>query len=262
MGDVVELSEFNCDMVLQMKISRPQKYNALNEEAYQTIEDCLEDVQKSDDARVLVITGASPAFSSGADVDENFEFDSVKDARQRVVRHQAQTVRRIAGLSIPVLAMVNGPAVGAGMSLAMACDFIVADKDSYFQAIFPRIGLAADLGLIYHLVHSLGLYQARELLFTARRVDASEASELGFINRLAEPDRLEQETEIFVEELLKSAPLPLDRMKHLVRRALHSTYDEFLEDEALNQGVLFTTDDLREGKQAFKEKRHPEFRGS
>lgn len=262
MSDTIEVESWpERTAVKRVILNRPDKYNAFSRPLMKKLRTTLESLQDDDRTRLLVLTGADPAFSSGADVNDVFEVESPQQGYENMLRFQRDLVQSITDCSLPVVAMVNGPAVGGGMSVALACDLVVASTEAYFQAIFPRIGLAGDLGLIYHLVHSIGIHRANELLLTGRRVEAEQAKSMGFVNQFAAPDRLEDETGALLDELLACAPLSLSHTKELVQAAAESTFHSFLRKEALQQGLLLNTEDLREGRDAFLEDRQPEFKG-
>lgn len=261
MSDVLLEDDWEDYPVRILTLNRPDRYNAINDEMMNALGAAVDRAVQDGSSRLIVLTGAGKAFSSGADLDEAFPEQTAAEAEQRMADFQDKTVRRIHECDLPVIAMVNGSAVGAGMGLVLAADLIVASEEAVFQAPFTRIGLVPDTGLALTLIQSAGLHRAREILLTGGEYSAREAHDQGWVNRLAEPDNLSDETENLIEDLLRAAPLALSSTRALIRAGLEPSMNDFLVEEALRQGILLTTEDLEEARRAFRENRDPQFQG-
>jgi 2-(1,2-epoxy-1,2-dihydrophenyl)acetyl-CoA isomerase len=163
-------------------------------------------------------------------------------------------------LEKPVIAAVNGPAVGAGFNLALAADILIASEAAVFSQIFTRLGLVPDLGGLYFLTRVVGLNKAKELCFTAKKIGAAEALALGIANRVVPADRLLDEARKIAVEIAAGPPTALAMIKTLLNKSSNSTLEQMLEYESYAQTLAYTTPEHREGVAAFREKRAPDFR--
>jgi 2-(1,2-epoxy-1,2-dihydrophenyl)acetyl-CoA isomerase len=163
-------------------------------------------------------------------------------------------------LEKPVIAAVNGPAVGAGFNIALAADIIIASDKAVFSQIFTRLGLVPDLGGMYLLTRVVGLNKAKELCFTARKIDAAEAFALGIVNRVVPAQELMPAARTLAREIAVGPPTALAMIKTLLNKSSTSTLEQMLEYESYAQTLAYTTTEHREGVAAFREKRSPDFR--
>lgn len=248
--------------VATLTLNRPEKLNAINERMNEELEDAMTKINQDRDSRVLIITGAGRAFCSGADVG-----DMAKAAAGAVmdIRRWTQTAHRtilaLTDLEKPVIAKVNGVAVGIGCSLALSADMIIASENAQFSLIFSQIGLIPDGGSLFHLPRLVGLSKAKELIFTARRVDAKEAERLGLINKVVEADRLDDKVAALARQLAEGPTIAFGMAKKIMNKGLNMDLSSVLECEASGQALAGTTEDAREGVMAFLEKRKPRFKG-
>lgn len=182
------------------------------------------------------------------------------EARERLEAIH-RPLRGLLSLDKPVIAMVRGYAVGAGMNLALACDLVFAGETARFGQTFVRMGIIPDAGGLCLLPLAVGLHRAKEFMWSAEIIEAQTAHQLGIVNRVFPEDRLEEETLAFAQKLAKGPPIAMG----LIKRILHLTFldklEAILEYEAQAQPLCFQTEDHKEGRRAFEEKRLPSFRG-
>ncbi|MGO9771496.1 MAG: enoyl-CoA hydratase/isomerase family protein [Roseiarcus sp.] len=248
------------DRVATITFNRPAAMNALNDRLYHEMSQAIRDVADDDAVGCVVLTGAGRGFCAGADV-KAMNPDTSPLARRK--RHRwilADMLRPLATLEKPVIAAVNGAAVGAGFSIALAADIVIAGEAAVFSQIFVRLGLAPDLGGLYLLTRVVGLNKAKELCFTGKTIDAAEALALGVVNRVVKAERLDEEARRLAVEIAAGPPTALATIKTLLNRSSTSTLDQMLEYETFAQTLAYTTAEHREGVAAFREKRAPDFR--
>jgi 2-(1,2-epoxy-1,2-dihydrophenyl)acetyl-CoA isomerase len=246
--------------VATLTLNRPEKLNALNRKMTEELENAMAEISKDKDMRVLVITGAGRAFCSGADVSDMSPEASTAEARHWV--HMAnKIILALTDLEKPVIAKVNGYAVGIGCSLALSADIIIAAENAQLGVIFSRIGLIPDGGSLFHLPRLVGPAKAKELIFTAKMVDAKEAERIGLINKAVPADELDNEVNTLAKQLAEGPTLAYGMAKKIINKGLNMDLSSVLEFEAFGQTLAGTTEDAREGVTAFLEKRKPEFKG-
>jgi enoyl-CoA hydratase/carnithine racemase len=250
--------------VATITLNRPEVRNALNREAYAQLEAAFRQAQRDADVRCVVLTGADPAFCSGDDV-KAIMLGAERDAaltQLRAVRPRP-TPAAVAVLECdrPVIAAVNGPAVGWGMDLALCCDIRIASERARFGELFIRRGLIADLGGLWRLPQVVGPSRAAELLFTGDVIDAQEAVRIGLVSRTVPHEELLPAAQELAQRIAANAPLALRYMKEGLRRATYGDLDELGAYVGNTLAYLFTTEDHREGALSFVEKRAPVFKG-
>ena len=248
--------------VAKIVLNRPEKLNALSLEMRQSLCEHLAQLRYDDAVRVVIVTGAGRAFCSGADVDRMAgQQHDLRAGRQRMQQGAHAFIRALHAIEKPVIAAVRGPAVGIGWSIALACDLVVASQTARFSQIFRRIGLAPDGGAIWFLTRRLGMARAKELVFSARFVEAEEALALGLVNHVVEDDQLMARTEELAADLAEAPTFALGLAKKLFHAAVGPSLDDYLDLESLVQPQLHLTEDNGEGVAAFREKRAPKFIG-
>jgi len=206
-----------------------------------------------------VLIGAGRSFCAGGDVGSMGGYDVVS-GRKRSQKHKS-TVVNLYNVEKPVIAAVRGPAAGIGFSLALACDLIVASDSAYFLAAFKKVGIPPDGGAVFFLTQYLGIARAKEIVYTARRVPAQEALEMGIVTKVVPDDRLEAEAQSLAQELASSATYALRLAKRMFHAMYVPTLEMLLEMENLAISGARLTHDHKEGVAAFKEKRPPKFLG-
>jgi enoyl-CoA hydratase/carnithine racemase len=259
--DAVLVSED--DGVVTVTLNRPDVRNALTTDVTAGVRDALADLPE--DARCVVFEGAGSAFCAGGDVDAMLGLRAGEWTTEEAVRHVIDdtggTVKRVHECPLPTIAKLDGPAVGAGGVLALACDLRLFREDAVIGFGFERLGLAVDSGTSYLLPRAVGASVARELVYTGERVDADRAADLGLANRVYDEATFEEEAESFVRDVAEGPTAALRTSKRLLRRSFEVSLDTAIEHEAAAQGALFETGDHAEGVDAFLERRDPEFEG-
>lgn len=245
--------------IATLTLNRPDKLNALSEEMYLGIAEHCAALDADDDVRVIVLTGAGRAFCAGGDVGTMAGHDVIA-GRKRSKKHE-HTVLALYNIEKPVIAAVRGPAAGIGFSLALACDLIVAAESAYFLAAFKKVGIPPDGGAVFLLTQHLGIARAKDIAYTARRVPAREAHEMGFVMRVVPDDQLEIETGVLARDLAASATYALRIAKKMFHSMYVPTLETLLEVENLAICGARLTHDHQEGAAAFREKRPPRFLG-
>ncbi|HEY78365.1 MAG TPA: enoyl-CoA hydratase [Dehalococcoidia bacterium] len=249
------------DRVATIILNRPEKLNALNAELTEEIIRAVSEVGQDDEVRAVIITGAGRAFCSGADISSP-DFKAMSPAVSlKLMEKASQVVMGIRNMPKPVIAAVNGFAVGGGCNLALAGDIVVASEEAKFSQPYVFRGLHPDFGAIYFLPRLVGFAKASELLLTGRVIEANEADRIGLVSRVVPADQLESVTRELATTLAKFSPLVVGMMKASLQQALATDLPTALDCEAKAQSILFMTEDFKEATAAFMEKREPIFKG-
>ena len=247
------------DGVCWISLNRPKKLNSIVPDMLDMMSKALDDAEADKTVRCVVITGVGDrAFSAGADVSFLSRLSS-SEAETVISRKGHKTFMKILSLSKPVVAAVNGYALGGGCELAAACDFRIASEKAQFGQPEINLGLIPGWGGTQLLPSLIGPVRAKEMTMTGKMLSAEEALRAGLVNKVVAPDRFEDEVKTFVAALVNGPPLALAEAKRLVNMSID--LDEGLNAEAKAFGNLFSTSDLKEGFAAFKEKRKPTFKG-
>ena len=244
--------------VLTITLNRPEVLNAFTSAVHKALAAALKQA-RSADVRAVVLTGAGRGFCVGQDLTEFREAAGDIGARLRSTYHP--NILALRALEKPVLAAINGPAAGAGISLACACDLRIAADDATFVPAFINIGLVPDSGSTYFVRRLLGTARAFEWLVSGRRLTAAEAQSWGLVSEVADADRLLRRAAELAAELAAMPTRGIALTKRLLDHAEHTTLEEQLELEAQLQAAATETADFREGVEAFLEKREPHFEG-
>ncbi len=250
------------DGVWWLTIQRPEALNALNAEVLTEMSVALRTIGELpyESARALVITGAGDkAFVAGADIKELADLG--EDEAVAFAERGQSVFQELALLKIPVVAAVNGFALGGGCELALACDFIIASEKAKFGLPEVTLGLIPGFGGTVRLARAIGIRRARELTFTGELISADEAFRIGLANKVAPASELRALVQNILEKILQRAPAAIAASKKSINRAWDMEIEEAHRFEARNFGELFATEDVREGTRAFIEKRKPVFKG-
>jgi enoyl-CoA hydratase/carnithine racemase len=250
--------------VVTVTLNRPEKKNAINGPMWRELIDVFDEVADTPTDRVLVITGAGDGFCSGADLSPGDNADLEEGGVGTIFRQMRVVGRaalRLHHLPQPSIAAVNGVAAGAGLNLALGCDLIVASERARFSEIFSKRGLNVDFGGSWLLPRLVGLHKAKELVFFADVIDASEAERIGIVNRVVPADDLDKVTTELASRLAALPPIQLALSKRLLNQAFSVSMAEALEFEDTAQTMNFASKDTAEAVAAFLAKRDPTFTG-
>src|ERR1700688_1702081 len=242
-----------------IQLNRPEKMNAIGALTRKQLGDAIKQVERDESVRVVVLTGSGRAFCSGADVTEMAQADggmrTPEDVGNVLRNEYMPMLTRLRTMPKPVIAAMNGPAVGIGASYALACDIRIATPEAYILEAFVNVGLAPDGGVSWLLPRLAGTGIAYEMFFTGKPLQAADAHRLGVINRIVPADRLEAEVRELASELAAQPRGALAGAKRAVTHALESSYDEALEFESYLQEAQAASPEFAEGAQAFLAKR-------
>ena len=249
------------DGIARITVNRPDKLNALNAIVIAELGDAVTRIETDVAVRGVIVTGAgSKAFVAGADIAELSD-QGVAGGRARALAGQ-QVFRRLERSGKPVIAAINGFALGGGCELAMACHLRVAGEGARFGQPEVKLGIAPGYGGTVRLPRLIGRARALELLLTGEMIDATEALRLGLVNRVVANERVIPESEALLRKILENGPLAVRACLEMVDVGLEMTTDQALLLEAGYFGLLSATSDMREGTRAFLEKRKPAFTGA
>ncbi|MBU8906228.1 enoyl-CoA hydratase/isomerase family protein [Desertibacillus haloalkaliphilus] len=247
--------------VAKITLNRPEKLNVLSNEIIAGLRDALQEVKSNSAIRAVIITGNGKGFCAGGDITSFPKgYDNASVGRD-YMKFGLPLITDLAQLEKPVIAAVNGYAVGAGFSLALACDFVIATEQSSFAMVFNKIGLIPDLGGLYHLPRMVGMARAKELVFSGRTISAKEAKKYGIVLDIVQNQELITKAEELATSLGTKATQAIGLAKFMLNRSFESSLEQMLREEALVQSVAFSTEDHDEGVRAFFEKRDPNFLG-
>ena len=250
--------------VCTVTIDRPERRNALNRTAYAELEIVFREIQREPEVRAVVLTGRDPAFCSGEDVKEMMTGEPAPESLSRLTAvRPAPTPAAAAVLDCdrPIIAAVNGAAVGWGMDLSLFADFRIASEHAKFGELFVKRGLVADLGGLLRLPRLVGPERAAELLFTGDVIDAATAERYGLVSDVVEHAELMPRARSLADRIAANPPLAVRHLKEGLRRSYWQDYEELGSWISQTLGVLFRTEDHREGVQSFLEKRPAVFKG-
>jgi 2-(1,2-epoxy-1,2-dihydrophenyl)acetyl-CoA isomerase len=248
-----------------VELNRPQALNAWNAQLGEDLLAALRELAQDDEVRAVTITGAGRAFSSGADLKDMSGGELTPEGRPDVYKTLTERyhpiMHAIREMGKPVLASVNGPAVGIGCSLALCCDLILAAESSYFLLAFVNIGLVPDGGSSLFVPTRVGMARASELMMLGERLPAPQALQWGLVNRVFPDDQLAAESTALAARLASGPTSSYAGSKRQLNNWLYSRIDEQLELEAQIQQEMAGSDDFVEGATAFIQKRAPRFQG-
>ena len=248
--------------VATVTLNRPERKNAANGTMFRELLAVLDDAATDRAVRCLVLTGAGGAFCSGADLSDPTDVAGRPgDPYLLQMRALADVALRLHRFPKPAIAKVGGVAAGAGMSMAIGCDLVVASASARFSQIFAKRGLSVDFGASWLLPRLIGLHRAKELAFFADILSADEAAGFGLVNRVVPDAELDGFVDDWARRLAEGPTLALSLTKTLLNNSLAVSMDQALEDEARAQSVNFATRDTREALTAFVERRAPTFEG-
>ena len=256
---VVEIEDRGA--VRHVVMTRAEKRNAMNDEVVFALGEAFRDAAADDSVRVVVVRGDGPMFSSGMDLGSLGDL-SENPATLRPFRREIINVwNLLEEMTKPTICQIHGACIGGAMELALACDMRVMAEDAVAGLLEVRIGLLPDVGGCSRLPAVVGLGVAKELIMTGKVIDGRESHRIGFANRIAPADGLDEAVQGLCDELLACAPLAVGLAKRVMDSAAKPALAVTLEQEVASQQLLAATADFAEGTVAFKEKRNPEFAG-
>ncbi|MGB9779881.1 short-chain-enoyl-CoA hydratase [Caldanaerobacter sp.] len=246
--------------IATITISRPKALNALNTETLKELEKALKTLEEDEDAKVIVITGAGEkAFVAGADISEMKDMDSLK--AKEFAEFGQRVFRKIELMKKPVIAAINGYALGGGCELALACDIRIASRNAKFGQPEVGLGIIPGFGGTQRLPRIVGVSKAKELIYTGDMIDAEEALRIGLISKVVEQDKLLEEAYGIAKKIMSKGLVAISLAKEAINKGLEVDIDSGMKYEANAFALCFSTKDQKEGMTAFLEKRNPKFEG-
>ncbi len=246
--------------IATIKLNRPDVYNALNDEITFELQDAFKAVAKNDSVRVVVLTGEGKAFCSGQDL-KAASGQQKRSFLDSLHKRYNPIIRAMRSLPKPIVCRLNGVAAGAGCSLALACDVIVASEEATLIEVFINIGLVPDSGSSYFLPRMIGMPKAFEMCSMGSRIKASEAAAIGLINKAVPGDQLDAAVAEYATYYSQAPTKSIGLIKKMLNKSTTSTLDDMLDYEAYCQEIAGSSQDYKEGVTAFLEKRKPKFTG-
>ena len=246
--------------VCELRLNRPEVFNSFNKNMALAFQNALDECEKNDEVRVILITGEGKAFCAGQDLSEAIDPDG-PELSHIVEKHYNPIIERIRNIEKPIVAAVNGVAAGAGANIALACDITIAKKSASFIQAFSKIGLIPDSGGTFFLPRIIGFQKALALMMTGDKISAEEAENMNMIYKVVEDDLFESEVSTFVQKLALMPTKGLGLTKKAVNQSFGNNLTQQLEVEKDLQTEAGNTHDFKEGVNAFVEKRKPIFIG-
>lgn len=246
--------------ITTITLNRPDVFNAFNDEQSFELQDALKNARKDEETRVVILTGAGKAFCSGQDL------KAIAGAEKRsfidsLNKRYNPIIREMRNMPKPIICRLNGVAAGAGCSLALASDFIVASENASLIEVFINVGLVLDSGSSFFLPRLVGSARAFEMSTMGSKITAAQALEWGMINRCVPADKLDEETNAIAEYYSNAPTKAIGLMKKMLNKSFNSNLETMLEYETYCQEIAGSSSDNKEGVAAFNEKRKPLFTG-
>ncbi len=253
------------DSVATLTLNRPEARNALSMEMRELLKQAVHEIEFDPTVRCVLIKGQGEHFMAGGDI-KNFEESLARpkgrDYWMLRIHDIHPVIFALKRMGKPVVASVSGAAAGAGVSLAAACDLVIASKDAFFTLAYCHLGVSPDWGSTYTVPRAVGIKRAMQMALLGERISAKNMHDWGLVNYLAEPDMLEQETTKLVERLAAGPTRAYGSTKRLLYQSQQKELESQLEAEAQAFSDCATSPDFKEGVEAFVRKRRPEFTGS
>ena len=247
--------------VATITLNRPDVFNAFDETQSYDLQAALKEARKDNEVRVVVLTGAGKAFCSGQDL-KAIAGSKNRSLSDSLYKRYNPIIKAMRDMPKPIIGRINGVAAGAGASLALACDFIVAAENASFIEVFVNVGLVPDSGSSYFLAKSISPARAFEMATQATKISAQQAQEWGLINRVVAAENLDEEVQKHASYYAAAPTLAVGMIKKMLNKATSADLDAMLQIEAWYQEIAGRSNDYREGVTAFNEKRKPEFKGN
>jgi len=239
-------------------INRPKALNALNSETLKELNEAIDEIIEDDGIYVLLVTGAGEkAFVAGADISEMKDMNVIQGRKFSMIGNKI--FRKLENMGKPVIAVLNGFTLGGGCELAMACDIRIASTKAKFGQPEVGLGITPGFGGTQRLSRLIGIGMAKELLYTGKVIDSNEAYRIGFVNRVVEPEKLMEEAKNLANAIAANAPIAVKLCKSAINSGMQVDMDTAIMYEAEAFGECFSTNDQKEGMEAFLEKRNKKF---
>jgi 2-(1,2-epoxy-1,2-dihydrophenyl)acetyl-CoA isomerase len=247
--------------VAWLTLNRPESLNSFTQDFVLEINDAIRKADEDPEVRVLVVTGEGRGFTSGGNLSELAAMN--KDRLRAIydVDSTADMVRLLYNVKKPVIAAINGPAFGAGIAMAMACDILIASENAQFGYSFTGLGFCPDSGSTWFLTQKVGYNKACEILFSAKTLKAEELLALGLVNQVVPPEQLLPAAAKTAARIAAGPAVALMLQKRVLRNAVTATFEQNRDYEAVSQIFASQTEDCAEGLAAALERRRPEFKG-
>ena len=248
------------DKIGLISFNRPDKLNTLNREIIPGFREIIDHVKSDKELRCLIITGSGTTFCGGADLKSGFEKNHGEFLSEALMEFYRPYLE-IGSIKVPVIAAINGHAIGGGFGITLLCDIRVADRKAKMGANFTRLGLHSGMAISYILPRLVGVARANELLFTGRLITGEEAAALGLVNYAVDREAVMDKALALAREIAQSAPAAVQMMKRSIYEGLEWNPVRAAAMEAQNQARTFEMEDAKEGISAVLEKRTPNFMG-
>lgn len=249
------------DEIAKLTLNRPDKLNSFNKQQLLDIHAAMREIIEDGTVRALIVTGAGRAFSSGADLGARAIEANPKDPEQRMRDFWLPAFYMIREAKMPTIAAVNGVCAGAGVSMALSCDFVIAIRSSYFLQAFVNVGLVPDMGATWFVPHRVGDARAKQLLMLGEKLPAEQAQEWGLIYKVVDDDKLMEEATALAKKLAGGPTRTYAMIRELLRVSWQNELPAQVELERKTQAQATQTADANEAITAFLEKRTPKFTG-
>ncbi|WP_158595088.1 enoyl-CoA hydratase/isomerase family protein [Oceanobacillus piezotolerans] len=248
------------DNIATITFNQPDRLNVLSSEIISGLTDSLRQIKEDSSIRVVILTGEGKAFNAGGDIKS---FPDIKNAGvgRNYMTQSIRFYKDLASLEKPTIAAVNGYAVGAGFSLAITCDLVIASENATFNMGFNRMGLVPDLGGLYYLPRLVGMQRAKMLAFSGKNITAEEAKQYGICLEVTKKEELMNRARELALSLRDGTGYSVGLTKSIINQSFESSLEDILFMESMAQAISFTTEDHHESVKAFFEKREPKFTG-
>ncbi|PWL27875.1 enoyl-CoA hydratase-related protein [uncultured Roseivirga sp.] len=255
--EFIKVSQDHAPHVALIELNRPKELNALNLQLLTELAEALQDLDTNEQVRAIILTGNERAFAAGADIRQLADKNSIDMYKMDLF----SLWRKISSVKKPIIAAVSGFALGGGCELAMGCDMIVASETAQFGQPEIKIGVIPGAGGTQRLTKAIGKVKAMELILTGRFIDAEEALSLGLVNSIVPVEVYMKEATKLAQEIASMPPLAVQMAKESINRSFEVSLEEGLYFERKNYNTLYSSEDQKEGMNAFIEKRKPNFKG-